>query len=101
MIMENFGVPDQEDDSEDYIPDTEQSEHSIAENIEEAKGDEEVAATTSKAKLEMKDKKRKAPRQHNLANIDARGVKILRKLARFLLKQFLHPREFFGKAITK
>lgn len=25
----------------------------------------------------------------------------MRKLARFLLKNFLHPREFFGKAITK
>ena len=34
-------------------------------------------------------------------NIDVKGVKILRKLARFLLMQFLHPREFFGKAITK
>ena len=32
-----------------------------------------------------KSTKRK-PRQHNLANIDAKGVKILRKLARFLLK---------------
>ena len=38
---------------------------------------------------------------HNLANIDAKGIKILRKLARYLLKQFLHPREFFGKAIKK
>ena len=36
-----------------------------------------------------------------MANIDAKGIKILRKVARFLLKQFLHPREFFGKAITK
>ena len=36
-----------------------------------------------------------------MANIDAKGIKILRKIARFLLKQFLHPREFFGKAITK
>jgi len=33
--------------------------------------------------------------------VDAKGVKILRKLARFLLKQFLHPREFFGKTIKK
>ena len=102
MIMENFGVPDQEDSVDDYIPDTEQSVHSVAENNEEAKGDEEVAATTSKAKQEdTKDAKKKAPRQHNLANIDAKGLKILRKLARFLLKQFLHPREFFGKAIAK
>ena len=37
----------------------------------------------------------------NLENIDAKGIKILRKLARFLLKQFLHPREFFGKSVTK
>lgn len=28
MIMENFGVADQEDDCDDYIPDTEQSVHS-------------------------------------------------------------------------
>lgn len=40
-------------------------------------------------------------RQCDLKTIDAKGIKILRKLARFLLKQFLHPREFFGKAITK
>ena len=47
------------------------------------------------------NKSKRKPRQHNLANIDAKGIKILRKLARFLLKQFLHPREFFGKAVTK
>jgi hypothetical protein len=46
-------------------------------------------------------KPKKKPRVHNLANVDAKGVKILRKLARFLLKQFLHPREFFGKTIKK
>lgn len=46
-------------------------------------------------------KEKKAPRTHDLKNIDAKGLKILRKLARFLLKQFLHPREFFGKAIAK
>ena len=49
---------------------------------------------------EEKKTKRK-PRKHNLTNIDAKGIKILRKLARFLLKQFLHPREFFGKAVIK
>lgn len=36
-----------------------------------------------------------------MTKVDEKGVKILRKLARFLLKQFLHPREFFGKSITK
>ena len=62
MIMENFGVPDQEEDSEDYIPDTEQSERSVAENNEEAKDDREVAATTSKVKEETKDGKKRVPR---------------------------------------
>jgi hypothetical protein len=33
--------------------------------------------------------------------IDAKGQKILTKLACFLLKQFVHPREFFGQAIKK
>lgn len=28
-------------------------------------------------------------------------MKILKKLARFLLQRYLHPREFFGPAITK
>ena len=50
--------------------------------------------------MKSKEPKKKA-RQHNLANIDAKGIKILRKLARHLLKQFMHPREFFGKSITK
>ena len=40
-------------------------------------------------------------RVHDLTKIDEKGIKILRKLARYLLKQFLHPREFFGKAISK
>ena len=50
--------------------------------------------------MRSKEQKKRA-RQHNLTNIDAKGIKILRKLARYLLKQFMHPREFFGKAISK
>ena len=62
-------------------------------------GEKDEAAEKKKAEAIPAPKKK--PRKHNLANIDAKGVKILRKLARFLLKQFLHPREFFGKAVTK
>ena len=123
MIMENFGVIDQEDDYDDYIPDS--TEESINKSIEDetdkiaSSADDTKPDEPSDAKEELKDsnnldiqskpsdrnqplsKKKKKPRQHDLKNIDEKGVKILRKLARFLLKQFLHPREFFGKAIAK
>ena len=107
MIMENFGVLDQgdDDDGEDYVPDTEQSVHSQVNPDEETKaagadGAEKSEDKAAEAKKEGKPKEKKK-RVHNLKNIDAKGLKILRKLARFLLKQFLHPREFFGKAIQK
>ena len=85
LIMENFGVMDQLDDDEadDYIPDTETDvEKSVTEEKEiEEKKDEK------KVKEEEKEKKPKEKkRAHNLANIDAKGIKILRKLARYLLK---------------
>ena len=127
MIMENFGVIDQmdADESDDYLSDTEQSivqsqsELKLNENAEdkaaaepdinikdEAKQQkpEDEEESKEEGKEEKKDeqaKKSRKPRTHNLANIDAKGIKILRKIARFLLKQFLHPREFFGKAIVK
>lgn len=53
----------------------------------------------------MKDEKglnkKSKKRVYDLKRIDAKGIKILKKLARFLLKHFLHPREFFGKTIFK
>lgn len=67
---------------------------------EERKDGKEEEEKKKEGEEEEKKTKRK-PRKHNLSNIDAKGIKILRKLARFLLKQFLHPREFFGKAVTK
>lgn len=83
LIMENFGVPDGDDDAEDdYIPDTET---------------ESVSAHEEKKDVKPRSRKR----VYDLKRIDQKGIKILRKLARFLLKQFLHPREFFGKAIYK
>jgi hypothetical protein len=33
--------------------------------------------------------------------LEDKGLKILQKLARFLLERYLHPREFFGPAIYK
>jgi len=33
--------------------------------------------------------------------LDEKGLKILKKLARFLLERYMHPREFFGPTIKK
>ena len=105
LIMENFGVMDQldDDEAEDYMPDTEtENEKSVAEDKEAEPAKEGEAKAEPEVKDGEKEKKPKdKKRVHNLANIDAKGIKILRKLARYLLKQFLHPREFFGKAIKK
>jgi hypothetical protein len=33
--------------------------------------------------------------------LDEKGHKIMKKLARFLLERYMHPREFFGPTIKK
>jgi hypothetical protein len=39
------------------------------------------------------------PRTYDLSRIDEDGTSILQQVARFLLKEYQHPREFFGKMI--
>lgn len=39
------------------------------------------------------------PTKYDLTQIDEEGIEIMRQVARFLLKEYMHPREFFGKAI--
>ena len=41
------------------------------------------------------------PKSYNLDNIDANGLEILSLVARYLLKEYLHPREFFGKIVKQ
>jgi len=41
------------------------------------------------------------PRGYDLKNIDQAGIEILKALAKYLLKEYLHPREFFGKMIRQ
>lgn len=85
------------------MPDTEtENEKSVAEEKEvEPKKEAELKSEKLTKEEEKEKKPKEKKRTHNLANIDPKGIKILRKLARYLLKQFLHPREFFGKAIKK
>jgi hypothetical protein len=35
------------------------------------------------------------PRRYEMGGLDAEAMEIMRKVARFLLKEYLHPREFF------
>lgn len=37
----------------------------------------------------------------NFEEVGEKGHKILRKLARFLLERYMHPREFYGSAINR
>ncbi len=41
------------------------------------------------------------PRGYILQNIDKAGIEILTAVARYLLKEYLHPREFFGKMVRQ
>ena len=50
-------------------------------------------------------KLREKPRRRkiilNFEDLEPKGHKILRKLARFLLERYMHPREFYGPAIYR
>jgi hypothetical protein len=40
-----------------------------------------------------------AVRTYDLKRIDPEGIEILESLAKFLLREYMHPREFFGKMV--
>lgn len=110
LIMENFGVIDnygEEDDDDDYIPDDEEVD--LKAEGQDAEGDQlsdkkkKAAADQSpnKEKQEEPDKPAKRKIQLNFDLLEEKGLKILKKLARFLLQRYMHPREFFGPAVYK
>lgn len=105
MIMENFGVPDiyddlaegagageeeDDDDFDDYVKE---------EDYEDDVGEEEKKEGDVKRAPRTKPKRRKIVL--NFQDLEAKGLKILRKLARFLLERYMHPREFYGPAIYR
>lgn len=127
LIMENFGIPPliEEDEYEnDYFPDTD-AEEEKKEEPEPAKTDAQAAEgadkkneTETKLDLDAKDSraepnerlrkfaepakaKKKNPIVIKFDVLDEKGMKILKKLARFLLERYMHPREFFGPTIKK
>jgi len=91
LIMENFGVPvvsEEEEYENDYIPDSEDEEEKepVVEGDDKKKADKTKKKNSIQIKFEV---------------LDEKGTKILKKLARFLLERYMHPREFFGPTIKK
>lgn len=39
------------------------------------------------------------PKGYDLSRIDDEGIEIMQEVAKFLLKEYMHPREFFGKSV--
>lgn len=129
LIMENFGIPAlglEEDEYEnDYSPDTEdeaeeekektaqrateeqdakaKKEDSKAEDGKE--GDEKVAVELQEKHSKFAEDPKKGKKQQAInirfEDLDDKGNKILKRLARFLLERYMHPREFFGPTIKK
>ena len=123
MIMENFGVPDiydeeaadaahaglDEDDEDDYDDYIREEDYLLDEvTVEDGRsptppptGDPTPPsqAASDKKKLRSKPKRRKIVL--NFEDAGTKGHKILRKLARFLLERYMHPREFYGSAINR
>lgn len=60
-----------------------------------------VADMKRRAAEAAKGKKGKHPIVLDFDVLDEKAVKILKKLARFLLERYMHPREFFGPTIKK
>jgi hypothetical protein len=99
LIMENFGVTDnlEEDEEDDFIPDSSSEKGEQDDNKEEldekSPGEEGAEEEIKTGDLADKLKAKKAPGKKeskskivNKDNIDAKGQKIMTKLACFLLK---------------
>ena len=80
-----------EDEVDDYIPDTETEANQSVTSLLSPKDGEESKEESKKerneeTKKDANDKTKTKKREHDLSKIDAKGTKILRKLARYLLK---------------
>ena len=104
LIMENFGIPATTDEDEyenDYLPDTD-TEQVDEELPEMPKGDNlTIEERFTRAYVMAKKSNCKNPLLVKFSDMPARAYKCLKKLARFLLERYMHPREFFGPTIKK
>lgn len=70
-------------------------------SLEKAKAAAEARERLKKAAEQGKAKKVKHPIDIKFGILDDKALRILKKLARFLLERYMHPREFFGPTIKK
>lgn len=112
LIMENFGIPpftEEEEFENDYSPDSdeEKRDDDAEKKEDEAKeeGKEEMKSNLTELNEKLKkfgeQKKSKNPLVIKFEILDEKAQKMLKKLARFLLERYMHPREFFGPTIKK
>lgn len=81
-------------------------ENKIGEGLESAEKKEDGKEGDKKDKrFDMKELNAKKAQKNAIIIkfdvLDEKGSKILKKLARFLLQRYMHPREFFGPTIKK
>jgi hypothetical protein len=103
LIMENFGIPpitEEEEFENDYVPDSD-AETPPTDREEFKEENKELSELNEKLKKFGESKKIKNPLIIKFSVLDEKGTKILKKLARFLLERYMHPREFFGPTIKK
>ena len=61
----------------------------------------DIADIKKRAAEPARNKKNKNPLALDFDVLDAKAVKMMKKLSRFLLERYMHPREFFGPTIKK
>ena len=108
LIMENFGVPvvaEEEEYENDYIASEEDDKEDTPIKKKEDDHDPLGPASPSEDLKKFTEPAKKDKKKNiitiNFDQIDEKGHKILKKLARFLLERYMHPREFFGPTIKK
>lgn len=92
---------DDEDDYDDYIREEDYYDDE-PEDLKDKKENPDAAQPTGVPegkKLRAKPRRKKI--QLNFDDLESKGHKILRKLARFLLERYMHPREFYGPVINR
>ncbi len=103
LIMENFGVIDnyEEDESEDDEDDEDAEEGSSKKASPDSKQEDKSPDRAASEEAGKTTEKKKKSKKIDFAKLDEKATKIMKKLARFLLLRYMHPREFFGPAIYK
>lgn len=90
---------DDEDDYDDYIREEDYYDDEPEDLKDKKENPDTIPGLPEGKKLRVKPIRKKI--QLNFDELETKGHKILRKLARFLLERYMHPREFYGPVINR